>query len=60
MRLASDAWDIEEMNNLMRKYWSRKKCGWKACMECDQCDEDKNNAYTQATELFMQVWEPQR
>ena len=60
MRLASDAWDILEMHNLMREFWSRKKCGWKPCPECDQGHEDKNNAYKQAAELFMQAWELQQ
>ena len=58
MRLASDAWGIEEMNNLMRKYWSRKKCGWASCMECDLGNVRKNNAYPQAAHLFNQVWLP--
>ena len=45
MRLASDAWYIEEMNNIMRKYWSRKTCGWAPCRECDQMNNLKRNAY---------------
>ena len=56
MRLAIDVWYIEEMNNLMRRYWSKKKCGWKCCVECDLGNEDNGNAYKQAAELFMQTW----
>ena len=60
MRFASDAWGIQEMHNLMRDFWSMKKCGWKPCPECDQGHEDKNFAYKQAAELFMQAWELQQ
>ena len=60
MRLASDDWDIQEMHNLMREFWSRKTCGWQPCPECDQGHADKNNAYKQAAELFMQAWELQQ
>ena len=58
MRLVIDAWDIEEMNNLMRKYWSRKKCGWDYCRECAHMNNLKRDAYNQAAELFNKVWEP--
>eukprot|EP00975_Prorocentrum_lima_P055526 11643307-Prorocentrum_lima.AAC.1 len=28
MRLATNAWHIGDLVNLMKKFWSRSKCGW--------------------------------
>ena len=36
MRLARGAWNIPEMHNNMREFWSKNKCGWEPCPECDR------------------------
>ena len=55
MRRVSSAWHIKGVTHCMRKYWSRKKCGWKSCQECDDMNEDKETAYSEAAQLFRQL-----
>ena len=56
MRRVSSAWHIKGVIHCMREYWSRKKCGWKSCQECDDMNEDKETAYSEAAQLFRQLW----
>ena len=44
------------MIHLMKEYWPRRKCGWKSCQECDDMNEDKETAYSEAAQLFRQLW----
>ena len=56
MRRVSSAWHIKGVIHCMRMYWSRKKCGWKSCQECDEMNADKETAYSEAAQLFRQLW----
>ena len=56
MRRVSSAWHINGVIHCIRKYWSRKKCGWKSCQECDEMNADKETAYRKAAQLFRQLW----
>ena len=53
MKLATSAWTICGLVHLMKKYWSRKKCGWARCAECDQPNMLKEEVYRQAKEMFV-------
>ena len=53
MKLATSAWTICGLVHLMKKYWSRKKCGWARCAECDQPNMLKDEVYRQAKEMFV-------
>ena len=53
MKLATSAWTIRGLVHLMKQYWSRKKCGWVRCAECDQPNILKEEVYRQAKEMFM-------
>ena len=56
MRRVSSAWHIEGVIHCMRRFWSRRKCGWVSCQECDEMNEDKDTAYSEAAQLFRQLW----
>ena len=44
------------MVHLMKRHWSRKKCGWLRCAECDQPNMVKEEVYSQTKEMFMEEW----
>ena len=56
MSRVSGAWDILPMVHLMKQYWSRKKCGWCPCEECDKHNEEKEDAYQEAADMFYEEW----
>ena len=50
-------WEVHSTVRIMKRYWSRKKCGWAKCRECDHHNDDKQAAYDAAAELFRKTWE---
>ena len=36
--------------------WSKKKCGWSPCEECDKHNDDKEDAYQEAADMFYEEW----
>ena len=56
MALCTNAWAIKPTVHLMRMYWSRKKCGWAKCAECDLHNDQKEGAFVAAAELFKEQW----
>eukprot|EP00974_Lingulodinium_polyedra_P111326 10768334-Lingulodinium_polyedra.AAC.1 len=54
--LASNKWYVHQLVHLMKQYWSRKKCGWVRCTECDNANDEKCKAYKEVCQMFLEEW----
>ena len=52
--LASNDWAITDLSPVMRYGLSRKKCPYIQCFECLEDNEDNQQCYKDALELFKQ------
>ena len=48
--------DLPEVEHLSRTYWSKWKCGWRRCAECDDMDVWKQAVICKASDMFKRAW----
>ena len=57
MRRASSGRRIQDVNPLLKQYWSRKKCPYINCPECLRDNDVKQKCYEDALDLFKKQWQ---
>ena len=50
--MLSDQWRFSDRTDLCRSQWSKKKCGWVPCQECDEENAEKRKLYAQVALLI--------